>query len=104
MRILGLPDRTVMMWVTAIIFGLFYGGAVIVEEVKKGDFTKEELERLHIFVGINHAMVEDPALFVILGLNAFWLWVPRFIIAIMMTQMYSAAEYLKKRLLLMVSI
>ena len=32
---------------------------------------KEELENLHISVGINHGMVEDPAMFLVLGLNGF---------------------------------
>ena len=99
MRTFGLSDRTAMMWVAAIIFGLFYSGAVIVEEAKKGNLTKEELEHLHISIGINHSMVEDPALFAILGLNAFWMWVPRFIMAIIAVQTYRAIKYLKNKLL-----
>ena len=99
MKTFGLSDRAAMMWVTAIIFGLFYGGAVIVEEAKKGALTKEELEHLHISIGINHAMVEDPALFAVLGLNAFWMWVPRFIMAIITVQTYRAIKHLKNKLL-----
>ncbi len=99
MRILGLSDRTAMMWVTAILFGLLYGGAVIAEEAKKGDLTRDELERLHIFIGSNHSMVEDPSLFAVLGLNAFWLWVPRFIMAITAVQTYRGIKYLKNKLL-----
>ncbi len=99
MGILGLSDRTAMMWVAAALFGLVFGGAVIVEESKKGVLTKEELERLHISVGINHAIVEDPALFVVLGLNAFWMWVPRLVIAIIVVQTYCAIKYLKNKLL-----
>lgn len=98
-RILGLPDRIAMMLVTAVIFGLFYGGAVIVEEAKKEALTEEELECLHISIGINHSMVEDPALFALLGLNAFWLWVPRFIMAIIAVQIYRAIKQLKNILL-----
>ena len=99
MRILGLSDRIAMMLVTAVIFGLFYGGAVIVEEAKKGALTREELERLHISIGINHSMVEDPALFAVLGLTAFWLWVPRFIMAIIAVLTYRAIKQLKNILL-----
>lgn len=98
MRILGLSARTAMMCVTANIFGLFYGGVVIVEEAKKGILTKEELERLHISIGINHSMVEDPALFAILGLNLFWLLVPRFIMTITAVQTYGAIKYLKNKM------
>ncbi len=82
MRILRLSDRTATLWVTSVAFGLMYGGAVIIDEAKKGDLTREELERLHISIGINHAMVEDPALFLVLGLNPFWLWIPKLVMAI----------------------
>ncbi|MFC2021561.1 nucleoside recognition domain-containing protein, partial [Chloroflexota bacterium] len=88
MKVLGLSDRTATLWVTAAAFGLMYSGAVIVEETKKGILTREETERLHISAGINHAIVEDPALFLALGLNAFWLWVPKFIMAIVAVQTY----------------
>jgi hypothetical protein len=39
------------------------------------------LENLHISIGINHSLVEDPALFLSLGLAPFWLWVPRILAA-----------------------
>lgn len=98
MRVIGLSQRTTTMWVAATIFGLFYGGAVIVEEAKNETLTRDELERLHIFIGINHAMVEDPALFTVLGLNAFWLWVPRLIMATIAVQAYRCLKYLKNKL------
>lgn len=97
MGILGLSDRAAMLWVTAVVFGVMYGGAVIVEEAKRGDLTKAEVEHLHISIGINHSIVEDPALFLALGLNGFWLWVPKFIMAIIIVQIFRAARYLKKR-------
>jgi spore maturation protein SpmB len=80
--ILGLTKKVGILWVTAVIFGLAYGSAVIVEEAKRGDISKEELQELHLSIGINHSMVEDPTLFLALGLSAFWLWVPRLIMAI----------------------
>ncbi len=98
MRILGLSSQTTMLWMTAVIFGLMYSGAVIVEEAKKEGLTKEELERLHISIGINHSMVEDPALFLVLGLNGFWLWVPKFVMSIIAVQAYRPIKYLKERL------
>jgi len=97
MRILGLPDRTAMMFMAGVLFGVVYGSAVIVEEAKKGTFKKEELECLHISIGINHAIIEDPALFVVLGLNAFWMWVPKFTMAIVAVQFYRVLLYLWNR-------
>lgn len=98
MKILGLSHRTALLWVTAVVFGLMYGGAVIIEEAKKGGLTKEELERLHISIGTNHSMVEEPALWLALGLNGFWLWVPRLITAVAAVQIYGAVRYFKKKL------
>jgi len=98
-KLLGLSKRVVMIWLAAIIFGVLYGGAVIVEEAKRAGLTKEEVECFHLSVGVNHSMVEDPSLFAVLGLNIFWLWVPRFITAIIAVQTYRAVIYLKNRLL-----
>jgi len=94
MRLLGLSGRTAMLWVTAVVFGLMYGGAVIQDRAKQGDLTKTELEHLHISIGINHSMVEDPALFMALGLNGFWLWVPKLVMAAAVVHVFRAVEYL----------
>jgi len=99
MRILRLSERSALLWVISAAFGLVYGGAVIVNEARKGALTREELERLHISIGINHAMVEDPALFLVLGLNPFWLWVPKLVMAIIAVQTYQVLQYLKSKLL-----
>jgi len=99
MKVLGLSDRTATMWVPAAVFGLLFSGAVIIEEAKASALLKGELERLHISIGIQHAMVEDPSLFAVLGLNAFWLWVPRFIMAIIAVQTYRGIEYIRNKLL-----
>lgn len=98
MRILGLSERTATMWVAAVIFGLFFSGAVIVEEAKESALSKGELERLHISIGIQHAIVEDPSLFAVLGLNVFWLWVPRFLVAMVAVHAYRGIEYFRNKL------
>ncbi len=82
LRLMGLSERVGVLWLTAVVFGLTYGAAVIVEEAREGNVNAEDLEKLHLSVGINHSMVEDPLLFVALGLNAFWLYVPRLLTAI----------------------
>lgn len=86
--VMGLDKRVGVLWLTATVFGVAYGGAVIVEEVKEEKFTKKELERLHLSIGINHSMVEDPVLFLALGISAFWLWVPRFITAVVAVRLF----------------
>jgi len=98
MRVLGLSEQTATLWVTSGGFGLMYGGAITIDKVRKGILRKDELERLHLSIGINHSMVEDPALFLVAGVNPFWLWVPKLITAIIAVHLYRAIRYLRDRL------
>lgn len=82
LAVMGLKPSTGMLWLTAAVFGLAYGAAVLVEETENNEYDSEELTRLHMSIGINHAMIEDPVLFLPLGLPAFWLWIPRLLAAI----------------------
>lgn len=88
MAVLGLDREVGMLWLTAAIFGITYGGAVIVEEAGERRLSSEQLKTLHISIGINHAMVEDPALFLPLGIHPFWLWGPRLVTAVVFTAIY----------------
>jgi spore maturation protein SpmB len=99
LKVLGLSERVGLLWMAGAFFGVAYGAAVIVGEAKKGDLTKEELERLHASIGINHSMIEDPSLFMTLGLNAFWLWVPRLIMAILFVHLLRLWQWVTKRLI-----
>jgi len=95
MRVFGLSDNSAMLWVTAVIFGLSYGGAVILEKTKENALTRSEVERLHISVGINHSLIEDTGLFMALGISAFWLVVPKLIISIVAVQLYKVVEVVR---------
>jgi len=88
LKLLGLGKQTGFLWLTAATFGLTYGAAVIVAEAKEGNLSKNELERLHLSIGINHSMIEDPMLFLSLGLGIFWLCVPRLAAAIIAVQLF----------------
>jgi hypothetical protein len=87
LKVLGLGKQTGFLWLTAVTFGLTYGAAVIVEEAKEGNLSKDELENLHLSIGINHSIIEDPALFLSVGLSLFWMCVPRFAAAIIAVQL-----------------
>jgi hypothetical protein len=89
LKMMGLSQKVGLLWMAGAFFGVAYGAAVIVGEAKKGYLTKEELESLHASIGINHSMIEDPALFLTMGLNPFWLWVPRLVMAILFVHLLS---------------
>lgn len=99
MRILGLSEQGAPLWAASAAFGLMYSGAVIIDQASKTVLDKEALERLHISIGINHSLIEDPFLFMMLELPPFWLWVPRLIMAVVAVQMYRAVHFLKSRFL-----
>ena len=92
MKAFGLADRATTAFVAGIVFGLLYGGAVIVEEAKKGVLTRRDARNLQVTLAINHAMIEDPALFAALGVNLVWLIVPRLVTAIVAVQAIRGAE------------
>jgi hypothetical protein len=97
-RVFGLGEQTTTMFVAGTVFGLLYGGAVIVEEASRfgpgPGLRKADIEYLHISLGINHSMIEDPALFAALGLSPFWLWVPRLVMAIAVVQVLRGIRHI----------
>jgi Fe2+ transport system protein B len=82
LRLMGLDEKVGFLWMTAVIFGLSYGGAIIVEEAKSGHLSRDELEILHLSIGMNHSMVEDPPLFLPMGVHPLWIYLPRLVMAI----------------------
>jgi len=97
LRIMGLDRQVGFLWMTAVIFGLSYGGAIIVEEAKSGHLSREDLELLHLSIGMNHSMVEDPPLFLPLGIHPFWLYVPRLVMAIVIVRLVRLYQRFTRR-------
>ncbi len=95
--LMGLDRSCAMLWMTASFFGLAYGSAVIVDETKTGSYDKESLTKLHLSIGVNHAMIEDPALFLPLGISVFWLWIPRLLAAMAVAWAYSGFSFARRR-------
>jgi hypothetical protein len=96
LKILGLGPQTGLLWLVGVLFGVAFGGAIIKEEFKSGYLTSEDLERLHISIGINHSMIEDPIIFMLLGLQLFWLIVPRLVASV--AAVYAIIGWQKLRL------
>ena len=97
LRALGLSPQAGVLWVTAAIFGLAFGAAVIVEEAESGRISQEDLETLQLSIGINHGLFDDPALFLSLGLNPFWIYIPRLLTAVIAVRLLTLWRKLKRR-------
>lgn len=79
LKIMGLRPQVGLLWLVGVLFGVAFGAAVIREEFERGYLAAEDMERLHVSIGINHSMIEDPIIFMLLGLQLFWLVVPRLV-------------------------
>jgi len=97
LRIMGLSEKVGFLWMTAVLFGLSYGGALIVEETRGGALSRNDLETLHLSIGINHSLIEDPVLYLPLGISPFWLWVPRLAIAIVVVRLFTIWQTVRQR-------
>jgi hypothetical protein len=97
LRVMGLDRQVGMLWLTAAVFGITYGGAVIATETRERRLHPDQLKPLHISIGINHAMIEDPVMFLPLGIHPLWLWIPRLAVAIVFTHAYRFGLWVSKR-------
>ncbi len=97
LKLMGLERRTGVLWLTGALFGLAYGGAVIVEQAQELNLDPLEIEKLQLSIGINHSMIEDPLIFMSLGLSAFWMWVPRLLAAIAAVYAVTLWSHLRRR-------
>ncbi|MFW6313656.1 MAG: transporter [Spirochaetota bacterium] len=82
MRLLGLPEGTAFLWVVSNTLGLTYGAGVLKREVEEGEIPRDHGDLLNHHVAISHSLLEDTLLFVALGVPAFWITVPRVVLAI----------------------
>jgi hypothetical protein len=95
LKCLGLSQKVGILWIAGAIFGLVYSSAVIVEEANQKSLSKVELEGLQLSIGIHHSIIEDPAIFISLGLSPFWMVVPRLIAAMVFVRVFSLWHRMK---------
>ncbi len=97
LRLLGLDRNVGMLWLTATVFGISYGGALIVQEAEESGLSARELERLHVSIGMHHSVIEDPAVFLPFGIHAFWLWIPRLVAAVVAVRLYDLYQHCRRK-------
>ena len=79
--VLGLPPRTAFLWIVANTLGLAYGAGIIIDHVERGRLTQREANLLNGHIAVCHSLLEDTLLFVAIGVPAFWITVPRILLA-----------------------
>jgi len=82
LKVMGLPKSTTLMWIAANLLGLAYGAAIMIDEVESGRIAKQDADLLNYHIAISHSNLEDLLLYAAIGVSAWWLLLPRIILAV----------------------
>ncbi len=84
-RHIGLDERSAAPTLIGFVFGLAYGGGVIVRDVRRHDLGRRQVFIMSVFLSMAHAIVEDSLIFLALGASIFWVIVYRIVWAALVT-------------------
>jgi hypothetical protein len=71
-RHVGLDEKSAAPTLIGFLFGLAYGGGVIVRDVRRHDLGRRQVFIMSTFLSMVHAIVEDSLIFLALGASFFW--------------------------------
>ena len=89
MRLCGLQPNSAFLWLVAQIVGLTYGAGIMAQEIEESGADKEELHRINLHICVNHSLIEDTAIFCMLGVAWYFLVIPRFIFATIIVNIHN---------------
>ena len=92
MRLCGLQPSSAFLWLVAQIVGLTYGAGIMAQEIEESGADREELHRINLHISVNHSLIEDTAIFCMLGVAWYFLVIPRLIFAIIIVQTYNLVK------------
>ncbi|MFH1057163.1 MAG: nucleoside recognition domain-containing protein [Pseudomonadota bacterium] len=85
LRRMGLSPGALVPLLAGIFLGLLYGAGILVSVSRQEGLPKGECLALAVFLVTCHAVVEDTAIFMLLGGSAFWMLAPRVALAVGLT-------------------
>ncbi|MEG2212875.1 MAG: nucleoside recognition domain-containing protein, partial [Clostridiales bacterium] len=89
MRVLGLPNQAAYPLMAGLLLGMVYGGGLIVEDAKKGLYTKRQIMLISIFLCLCHSVFEDHMVIMSLGAPGISLLLLRLFLAIVLVSLLS---------------
>jgi hypothetical protein len=81
MRVFGLPENTVFLWLVGNIVGLAYGSAIMMEQIEQKKLSYADGDLLNHHLAVSHSLLEDTLIFVAIGIPAFWIISTRLVFA-----------------------
>lgn len=96
--LMGLPESTSFSWIVANTLGLAYGAAIIMEQVEDGKMKKKDADLLNHHIAVSHSQLEDPLLFVAIGVPLIWMIIPRLFLGIAVVWLYRFELVVRKKI------
>ena len=90
-RHVGLDEQSAAPTLIGFLFGLAYGGGVIVRDIRRHGLGRRQVFIMSVFLSMVHAIVEDSLVFIALGASAFWIVGYRIVWAALVTLLLTAA-------------
>jgi hypothetical protein len=90
-RHVGLDEQSAAPTLIGVLFGLAYGGGVIVRDIRRHSLGRRQVFIMSTFLSMVHAVVEDSLVFIALGASVFWTVVYRSAFAALVTVVLGAA-------------
>ena len=90
-RHVGLDEQSAAPTLIGFLFGLAYGGGVIVRDIRRHDLGRRQVFIMSVFLSMVHAIVEDSLVFIALGASVFWVVGYRMVWAAFVTLLLTAA-------------
>jgi hypothetical protein len=80
-RLLGFYEESIYPLLAGIIFGISYGGGVLIGESDSGRIKGDQKFLVALYLGLCHAVFEDTLIFAALGANGIIVLTARLILA-----------------------
>jgi spore maturation protein SpmB len=99
LKVFGLPAKASFLWIIANIIGLAYGAAAMIDEIKAGKLSKEDINMTNIHISISHSNFED--LILLSSIGAVW-WImllSRWMMSILLVWGYKLELVIKNKFL-----
>ena len=87
--LIGFKSESIYPLMAGLIFGISYGGGVLIGESKKGRIKGGQKVLIALFLGLCHAVFEDTLIFVLLGANGWIVIITRLIIAVIIVRFFA---------------
>ena len=89
-RWLGMSEQAAAPTVVGFLFGLAYGGSLIVRDTRRHGLRRRQVFQMSVFLSMVHAIVEDSLVFIAVGASVFWIVAYRLVWAAAVTVVLGA--------------